>query len=81
MTQKALDSIPLDDICRYFTCMAQNKVELVQIAKLFDIDGNAQILRPEHIRPSKCGDFNFQIFEYDVRTLQKNISIINALCN
>ncbi|EGF7348286.1 cycle-inhibiting factor [Escherichia coli] len=81
MVQKALNPIPLDDIYRYFTCMAQNKVDLVQIAKLFDIDGNAQMLRPEHILHTKCSDFNFQLFEYDARILEKNISIIKILCN
>lgn len=42
--------------------MAQNKTDLEQIAKLFDIDGNVKMLRQEYIQYQKCGNFSFQLF-------------------
>lgn len=77
MMNKALAPISSDDICNYFFCMVQNKIDLEKIAKLFDIDGNIKMLRQEKIQCQKCGNFSFQLFEYDV----SNIEMIKSLCS
>lgn len=81
MTQKASHPISLDDIYAYFTGMAQDQIGLALIAKLFDVDGNVKMLRADHLISHKTSEFNFQLFEYDLKNIENNMSIIKAHCD
>jgi hypothetical protein len=81
MTQKAAHPISLDDINTHFTGMSQNQIDLAHIAKLFDIDGNVKMMRAEHLNSHKTSEFNFQFFEYDLKNLENNMSIIKTRCD
>ena len=81
MTQKASHPISLDDINTHFIGIAQDQIDLAHIAKLFDVDGNVKMLRADHLISHKTSEFNFQLFEYDLKNLENNMSIIKTHCN
>lgn len=80
MTQKASHPISLDDIYTYFTGMAQDQIDLALIAKLFDIDGNVKMLCADPLISHKISEFNFQLYEYDLKNIENNMSIIKVHC-
>jgi len=81
MIQKASHPISPDDINTHFTGMAQNQIDFALIAKLFDVDGNVKMLRADHLISHKTSEFNFQLFEYDLKNLENNMSIIKTHCD
>ncbi len=81
MNQKGSRPISLDDINAHFTSVKQNHMDLAHIAKLFDVDGDVNMMRAEHLISHKQGEFNFQLFEYDLKNLENNMSIIKSHCH
>lgn len=81
MTQKASHPISLDDINTHFTGIVQGQIDLAHIAKLFDVDGNVKMLHADHPISHKTSEFNFQLFEYDLKNLENNMSIIKTHCD
>lgn len=80
MSRKAAHPIALNDINTHFNNMARGKVDPEHIAKLFDIDGNVKMLRPERLNVHKNNSFNFQLAEYSPKNLEKNMTLIKARC-
>lgn len=80
MLKKASYPLSLNDINTHFINMTQGNIDAEHLAKLFDIDSNPQMLRPERLDPRKYQGFNFQLAEYNPKNLANNIAAIKARC-
>ncbi|WP_218171791.1 cycle-inhibiting factor [Pseudomonas gingeri] len=78
MSRQAERPIPLGEVVRHFDNMTERKVDVHHLARLFDIDGNPAMLRPERLN-NKNG-FNFQLEEYSLKNLEKNMKAVTANC-
>ncbi|WP_312739822.1 cycle-inhibiting factor [Cedecea neteri] len=80
MSKKASQPVSLNDINTHFMNMAHGRIDPGHIAKLFDVDSNPNMLRPERLDLQKNQGFNFQLAEYDPANLERNVSAIKARC-
>ncbi|MGY2288716.1 cycle-inhibiting factor [Pseudomonas sp. SDO528_S397] len=80
MNKKASHPVSLNDINTHFMNMSQGRIDPEHIAKLFDIDGDPKMLRPERLDLRKNHGFNFQFSEYDPANLERNITEIKTRC-
>ncbi|SEK21938.1 Cycle inhibiting factor (CIF) [Kosakonia sacchari] len=81
MNKKASHPLSLNDINAHFINMAHGNIDPEHIAKLFDIDSNPKMLRLERLNSRNYQGFNFQLAEYDPKTLETNIAAIKARCS
>ncbi|RWR03444.1 cell division protein [[Pantoea] beijingensis] len=80
MNKKASYPVSLNDLENHFINMSNGNIDPEHIAKLFDIDSNPKMLRPERLDLRKNKGFNFQLAEYDLGNLERNINAVKANC-
>jgi len=80
MNQKASHPLPLSEINRHFNNISHGLLDTALIAKIFDIDGNPNMLRPQRLDLNANRNFNFQLAEYTRENLEKNVMAITEHC-
>lgn len=78
MSKRASHPIPLMEIRTHFNNMASGVANAEHLARLFDIDNNASLIRTERLNLGTPAAFNFQLREYDTANLERNLTQIRS---